>query len=212
MNFYITNDFIVEDLGVKTETVYDIEIENLHNFFGNNILVHNSVWGDQDAANILKAALDSYDERHVSWNSARTVPMTKMSPEKRAEFEADLDAQMEADPSDSKIKYPSEFLYNGRIIFISNLPVNKLDAAVLNRSTKIDMSLTDDEVMVRIKSILPFIGSKNVSIEIKEEILAFIAKEAKSGVLNAPTIRTFVNAEDLYKSGLPDWRELLKYM
>jgi DNA polymerase elongation subunit (family B) len=37
-------EFSVEDLGVCEEWVYDIEVENNHNFFGNNILVHNSIY------------------------------------------------------------------------------------------------------------------------------------------------------------------------
>jgi len=37
-------DFEIEDLGVQEEWVYDIEVEDNHNFFGNNILVHNSVY------------------------------------------------------------------------------------------------------------------------------------------------------------------------
>lgn len=36
--------FEVEDLGIQEEWVYDIEVEDNHNFFGNNILVHNSFY------------------------------------------------------------------------------------------------------------------------------------------------------------------------
>jgi DNA polymerase elongation subunit (family B) len=39
-----TSDFIVEDLGVNEEWVYDIEVEYNHNFFGNEICVHNSIY------------------------------------------------------------------------------------------------------------------------------------------------------------------------
>jgi len=39
-----TQDFVVEDLGDRLEWVYDIEVENDHNFFGNDICVHNSVY------------------------------------------------------------------------------------------------------------------------------------------------------------------------
>jgi hypothetical protein len=38
----IKNKFSIKSLGVTTEDVYDIEVEDNHNFFGNNILVHNS--------------------------------------------------------------------------------------------------------------------------------------------------------------------------
>lgn len=38
----ITDDFIIEDLGIKEEYVYDLEVEDNHNFFANDILLHNS--------------------------------------------------------------------------------------------------------------------------------------------------------------------------
>lgn len=42
----ITNDFTVECLGEVDDYVYDIEVEDNHNFFANNILVHNSNYID----------------------------------------------------------------------------------------------------------------------------------------------------------------------
>lgn len=44
MNIEIESSFEIEDLGICEEWVYDIEVENNHNFFGNNILIHNSVY------------------------------------------------------------------------------------------------------------------------------------------------------------------------
>ena len=37
-------DIVVEDLGIQTVDVYDIEVDENHNFFGNGILVHNSFY------------------------------------------------------------------------------------------------------------------------------------------------------------------------
>jgi hypothetical protein len=37
-------NFEIEDLGIQEEWVYDIEVQDNHNFFGNNILLHNSVY------------------------------------------------------------------------------------------------------------------------------------------------------------------------
>lgn len=42
MNLRIEDVFEIEDLGIVEEWVYDIEVQNNHNFFGNNILIHNS--------------------------------------------------------------------------------------------------------------------------------------------------------------------------
>ena len=135
-----------------------------------------------------------------------------MPAEEKQTFYDNIDKKIEEDPTDSKIKFPSMFDYNGRIIFISNLPSNKLDAAVLNRSTKIDMDLTTDEIFARIDSILTKIGSKDVPLEAKREIFQFIKDHHASGKIDAPSIRTFVGAEDLYRSGLPNWRDLMEYV
>ena len=42
--YFKTDEFEIEYLGEKNVCVYDIEVENNHNFFANNILVHNSLF------------------------------------------------------------------------------------------------------------------------------------------------------------------------
>jgi len=54
-------NFSVEDLGVREETVYDIEVDGIHNFFANDILVHNSRYFT--IAPILKAQGSSFTNR-----------------------------------------------------------------------------------------------------------------------------------------------------
>lgn len=39
-----TTNFEIEDLGIQELDVYDIEVEDCHNFFANDILVHNSAY------------------------------------------------------------------------------------------------------------------------------------------------------------------------
>ena len=170
-----------------------------------------SVWGDQEAANILKAALDSYDERLISWYSNRTVNISKMSDEKKEEFFNDLDNSIEDDPTQAR-KFPSEFIFEGKIIFISNLPRDKFDDAVLSRSAKIDMSLSSAQMFGRLKHILPNVGDKEVPLDVKEEILQFLIDENGKGTLSAPSMRSFINAENVYKSGMDDWKELFYYL
>lgn len=171
-----------------------------------------SVWDTQDSANLLKAALDSYDERWVSWYSSRTLNVSKMDAEAVKEYSNKLDASLKDNSEGNTMKFPSEFEFKGRIIFISNLQMDKMDAAVLNRSTKIDMTMSTDDIFKRIETILPFIGSKEVDLEAKKDILDFIKTRAAQGVVTEPSIRTFVGAEDLYRSGLPNWKELLDYI
>src|SRR5574344_1492763 len=40
----LVSEFEIEDLGIQELDVYDIEVEDNHNFFGNDILVHNSAY------------------------------------------------------------------------------------------------------------------------------------------------------------------------
>ena len=167
-----------------------------------------SVWGDSDSANILKAALDSYDERTISWVSPRTTNVSLMTDDAKEEYNDTIDVKLQSDP-EAKIKLPSEFNYEGKIIFISNLPYEKFDDAVLTRSAKIDMTITQEQMFMRMKSILPHLGSKEVPVEAKEEILEFLQSVSRAGILNGVSMRTYVAAEDLYRSGLPNWKDLL---
>lgn len=170
-----------------------------------------SLWSDKDAANILKAALDSYEERTISWMSNRTINVSKMSEEDREELNDTIDDRMENDP-EGNTKLPSEFNYDGRIIFISNLTKDKFDEAVLNRSAKIDMTLTEDQIFIRMRSILQHLGEKSVPYDIKEEILDYIQRESKSGKMDGVSMRTYVAAEDLYRSGIEDWKDMMGNM
>lgn len=171
-----------------------------------------SVWGDQEAANILKAALDSYDKRMISWYSGRTVNISKMDADDKIKFYDALDTMIKDDPSNSKIKFPSEFEYKGQIIFISNLPREKFDEAVLNRSVKIDMTLTQDQLFARMENILQHLGSPDVDMVAKHDILNFIKGSVKKGEIKSASMRTYVAAESLFLSGVPNWKELLDYI
>lgn len=172
-----------------------------------------SIWGDAEAANILKAALDSYDARTISWLTGRTLNVSKFTDEERAEYEEEVDEKLakSSDAPDKPIKLPSEFDYDGRIIFISNLPYQKFDSAVLTRSAKIDMTLTTTEMFYRIESIIDKLGDKSIGKDVKLEILDFLKTQSAKGILTNPSMRTFVAAEDIYKSGLPNWKDLLAY-
>lgn len=104
-----------------------------------------SVLKDPVAQQLLKAALDSYDERIISWN-----------------------AEMRQDDN-----LPRYFEFTGRIIFISNLPQHKLDQAIKSRSLRVDLSMTAPEKIERMQSILKNICPEH-DMKIKEAALKFI--------------------------------------
>ena len=84
-----------------------------------------SVLEDKTAVNILKSALDSYDDREISWMS-------------KAKGDA----------------YPNKFKFDGRIIFISNKSKSSIDNAVLTRSLTVDLGMTPEDKIQRMEAII----------------------------------------------------------
>jgi hypothetical protein len=94
----------------------------------NNLVIFDdcdSILEDKVAINILKGALDSYDERIISWLSK-----TK----------------------DTSI--PLQFDFQGQVIFISNKPLSSFSEAMKSRALTIDVFMTTDEKISQMYSIL----------------------------------------------------------
>ena len=81
---------------------------------------------DPIAANLLKGALDSSDRRIISWN---------------AEF------------SESE-EMPNRFEFFGRVVFISNVSMDKIPQALISRSMRVSLDMTSDEKLERIAAII----------------------------------------------------------
>jgi len=104
------------------------------------------VFENEQAGNILKAALDSYATRRVTWFS-RTIPD---------------DAEIER-----------EFIFNGQIIFISNVPIRKVDKAIKSRTVCLNLHMTKDEISDHMRNIIEAIEPKQ-TIELKTEVLDYM--------------------------------------
>ena len=170
-----------------------------------------SVWSDKDSVNILKSAIDTYKTRKVSWPSMSTVNLELMDDTEKMDYMLSLEDALKNNPSDvgTKIKLPSEFDFTSRIIFISNMPAAKFDkdanmSAIKSRSYFMDIQLKREDVVNRIKSILPFIEPE-VEMSIKEEILEQLSKSD-----HTLTMRAVVAAIAIKKAGLNDWERLVQ--
>jgi hypothetical protein len=118
-----------------------------------------SILRDDVAANLLKAALDSYDKRVITWNA-------------ESFGESDL---------------PKSFEFTGAVIFISNLSMQKIPQAMISRSAAVDVSMTRQEIIQRMRQIVAegdFLPDD--ADEHKQEALEYIASH-----INNPQIRTF---------------------
>ena len=131
------------------------------------------VFESQESVNILKAALDTYPEREISRVQSNYFETSGMSQKDiEANFYGDVklaDKPTKVDPK-NKGKFPKTFIFTGQIIFISNLKGEEIDSAVIGRSLHVDVELTKEQVLDRMRSIMQNIHP-DVKMEDKEEAL-----------------------------------------
>lgn len=131
-----------------------------------------SILEDKVAINLLKGALDTYDERVVSWLSKS---------------------------NDKSI--PLQFDFQGQIIFISNLPLAKFDKAILSRALSIDVFMTEEEkqeqmlALAENENYLP-----NIDFFVKQEVALRLVPYMNKPSVNFRTlekaIKVFVSSKD----------------
>jgi hypothetical protein len=140
-----------------------------------------SVLKDPVSLNLLKAALDSYSRRVISW---------------RADFRDD--------------DLPTSFEFKGRVVFISNLASSALDQAVISRSMAVDLSMTTPQKIERMKFLLdqptfmPEIAKK-----VKTEALELIEKLQDN--VKELSLRTLIQVTKIRQSAGANWANLAEY-
>ena len=141
-----------------------------------------SILKDAIAINILKAALDSYDKRVITWG---------------AEMRGDDDL-------------PRSFEFTGKIVFISNLNQNKIDQAIRSRSMLIDLSMTQDQKLDRMEHLIASEDfMPEYSVAIKQDAIALI-RQLKDTAREI-SLRTLITVSKIRATAGDDWAELAEY-
>jgi len=139
-----------------------------------------SILEDKVALNILKSALDSYERRTITWA-----------------------ARMNRND-----EYPQQFDFTGRIIFISNKSKESMNEALLTRSLTVDLTMTPDDKITRMGSILTSIMPE-YDIQAKLDALNFLNEVKNEVSLN---IRMLIMVTKMRASYPSNWRDMAKYM
>jgi hypothetical protein len=159
----------------------------------------------QDGRNIIKAATDTKKIRKIAWGK-KSAGM--FDPEDEPAKGEDAEGEDGLDDDDDRI--PRHFQFTGRVIFISNLPLNKLDpdGALRTRAFIISIDPTPEEMFERMGEILHKIPLEAGSLSPKErdKVLAVVktSRRAKDA-----SLRTLVRALNLASSGAPNWEKLV---
>lgn len=143
-----------------------------------------SVFDDKDGVNLLKAALDSYDTRTISYIGAQSL--------------RDQNGEM----------IPSQFNFTGQVIFISNKSQKSIDSAIRSRSFTFDLELTPEQLLERMQDKLEEMEPR-VSMKEKQAALNCLKQvHAKfEGVeLN---FRSLVKAIRIKQAGFDNWHMMV---
>lgn len=168
----------------------------------------------QDGRNIIKAATDTKKVRKIAWSKKSAGMFDPDEGPKKGKGRADDEEDPETDDEDVDIngdQVPRHFEFTGRVIFISNLPLNKLDpdGALRTRAFIITIDPTPEELFERMDEIVDSIKIEGGTLNAKQrqEVLAVVktSKNAKSA-----SLRTLVRALGLAASGAPNWEKLVQ--
>jgi hypothetical protein len=142
-----------------------------------------SVFETDNGINILKAALDSYDTRTISWQSRET----------RSDDDEDA--------------VPKSFEFTGRVIFISNLTQEEVPQPIRSRSMNIDLTMNLTDRVDRISSLLPALAAREgLTLAQGQEVMALIV--ANKDVVRDLNIRTAVMTLRVRKTAVGNWQDL----
>jgi hypothetical protein len=104
---------------------------------------------------------------------------------------------------------PESFDFNGSVIFISNLPLAKIDQAVKSRAIPVDLSMTPSEKISRMRDIVEDILPE-YSITDKTIVLDWLEENKNTAKqLNIRTLQNLIKIYAEYRSA--DWINAAKY-
>lgn len=155
---------------------------------------------DQDGRNLIKAATDTKKVRKLAWakNAKNLIDGDEIT-------DSQIDAGM----------LPTNYEFTGRIIFISNLPINKLDPdrALRTRALMISIDPTDDEVLEFMRKIVDRIPLEdNLSLDPAErgEVITLIDSGAKEDLNIRKLVRSLNIRASAKAGGIASWERLIK--
>ena len=143
-----------------------------------------SVFKDPDAVNMLKAALDSYDTRNISYITSKPL---------KDQFGTHL---------------PRSFEFTGKIIFISNLDQSTLDEAIRSRSFVSDISMTTEQMFMRIEGLMEKMENK-IPTKAKQQAMTIMKElnEKYDGI--SVNLRSFIKAARICAMGFENARDMV---
>lgn len=168
-----------------------------------------SALADQEGRNLIKAATDTKKVRKMAWNKKSSI----MIPEKDYLELSNNYADPVYDDKGNQF-YPSSFEFVGRVIFISNLALNKLDpdGAIRTRGYIIEINPTDAEMVDYMAKIAPNIrleSGRTLSQSAIDEVVAEIRNSKNKNDISLRKLVRGMNIRDEMGND-PMWKDILR--
>jgi len=138
-----------------------------------------SIFKDADAVNMLKAALDSYDTRKISYITSKPLKDETGDP------------------------IPTSFEFTGKVIFISNISQSALDEAIKSRSFVADIALTTQQMFERIEQLMHKM-EPSIPLTAKEQAFSLMQKLDSKFEGVQINLRSFIKAARICAMGFED--------
>lgn len=157
-----------------------------------------SIFGDEKALNLLKSALDTTEERVLSWVTGSA-------------FGASTD--------DDDRDIPTSFIFEGSIIFITNLDFDSMIEkgnriakhleAIMSRTPYIDLQIKSRrDCLIRIKQVIRETTMLNdLNVEQRNDVITFIENNVAS--LREISLRTALKV-GMYRKSNTNWYDIAK--
>lgn len=137
----------------------------------------------EDCINILKAALDSEGD-----DEGRLVSYGVAGPIK----------------DDEGLPIPKKFYYNGGVIVITNYNAGSLDTALRGRSFIQDIHFSTEDILERIKKLLPAIDPEHLSAKSKIKAFDYLTELSNSDAEMEISMRTFGICAKIFETAASD--------
>lgn len=100
-----------------------------------------------------------------------------------------------------------EVVFNSSVIILTNLPKHKIDSAVLSRSYYVNLQLTNEELIERMRFLLPNIEA---DLSLPEKIECLDLLDEYKTIANEVNVRTLLKLFNIRKLN-DNWRQLATY-
>ena len=143
-----------------------------------------SVFKDDDAVNILKAALDSYDTRRISYISSKPLKDEWGNP------------------------LPAHFEFTGKVIFISNINQSRLDEAIRSRSFVADITMNTTQMFQRMEQLMESM-ERSIPLVAKQQALEIMKRLDSKFAGIEVNLRSFIKAARICAMGFDNAEEMV---